>query len=60
MRTGATMDDLISRQAAIDANCIDWCYRKFSECPYYENVGTDEQVCDGCDTVGILKDLPSA
>ena len=52
--------DLISRKDAIDANCIDWCNRKFSECPYYEDVGTDEKICDGCDTVLTLKDLPSA
>ena len=54
------MDDTISRQAAIDANCVDWCNRKHSECPYFDNVGTDEQVCDGCYTVLVLKDLPSA
>lgn len=54
------MDNLISRQAAIDAICIDWCYRKYSECPYFDNVGTDEKYCDGCDAVFILKDLPSA
>ena len=53
-------DDLISRQEAIDANCTDWCFRKYSECPYFDNVGTDEKQCDGCDTVLILKDLPSA
>ena len=54
------MNDLISRQAAIDANCVDWCNRKHSECPYFDNVGTNEQVCDGCYTVLVLKDLPPA
>lgn len=53
-------DDSISRQAAIDANCVDWCNRKHSECPYFDNVGTNEQVCDGCYTVLVLKDLPPA
>lgn len=51
------MADLIDRQAAIDANCEDWCGYKNTECPHKSE---PYKYCDGCDTVGILKEIPSA
>ena len=49
-------NDLISRQAAIDASCKDWCGCKYDDCPH--NV-KEYKYCDGCDTVVILENLPS-
>lgn len=54
------MDDLISRQAAIDANCLDWCNRKNSDCEHPFNPEEDENYwCDGCSSVEVLKKIPS-
>ena len=50
------MNDLISRQAAIDALCWSECGRNNAECMY--NGGTD--FCVTCDNVKIIKSLPSA
>ena len=49
--------DCISRKAAIDASCKDWCGCKYDDCPH--NV-KEYKYCDGCDTVVILENLPSA
>lgn len=53
------MEDLISRQAAIDASCKDWCGCTYANCPNQFDLES-ERFCDGCDTVVILKKLPSA
>ena len=57
MQKGGKMNDLISRQAAIDASCKDWCGCTYDDCPH--NV-KEYKYCDGCDTVVILENLPSA
>lgn len=51
------MDDLISRQAAIDAVCMEWCNVKHQDCRHpcdFEKYGC--YWCDGCETA--LKTLP--
>ena len=53
------MDEVISRQAAIDASCKDWCGCTYANCPNQFDLES-ERFCDGCDTVVILKKLPSA
>lgn len=56
------MDDLISRQAAIDAVCMEWCGVKHQDCKHPFDVEKgDYYWCDGCETVlRTLPDLPSA
>lgn len=51
--------DMISRQAAIDASCKDWCGCTYANCPNQFNLES-ERFCDGCDTVVTLKKMPSA
>ena len=56
------MDDLISRQAAIDAICKEWCgvAHKDCRCPFDPTVD-DGYWCDGCESALItLPQLPSA
>lgn len=50
------MSDLISRQAAIDAVCMDWCGDKHSEC---RHANDEYDWCDGCETVRLLTNLPT-
>lgn len=54
--------DLISRQAAIDAVCMEWCNVKHQDCKHPFDVEKDGYYwCDGCETVlRTLPDLPSA
>ena len=55
------MSDLISRQAAIDAICKDWCNSKYKDCKTPFNQETDDYYhCDGCGDVETLLALPSA
>lgn len=55
------MNDLISRQAAIDAICKDWCNTTYKDCKTPFNQETDEYYhCDGCGDVETLLALPSA
>lgn len=56
------MTDLISRQAAIDAVCMEWCGVKHQDCKHPFNVEKDDYYWrDGCETVfRTLPDLPSA
>lgn len=54
-----THGDVINRQAAIDASCRDWCGCTYANCPNQFDLES-ERFCDGCDTVVILKNLPSA
>ena len=59
---GLKMDDTISRQAAIDAVCMEWCNVKHQDCKHPFDVEKDDYYwCDGCETVlRTLPDLPSA
>lgn len=56
------MDDLISRRAAIDAVCMEWCGVKHQDCKHPFDVEKDDDYwCDGCETALLtLSDLPSA
>jgi len=56
------MDDLISRQAAIDAVCMEWCGVKHQDCKHPFDAEKDDYYwCDGCETaLRTLPDLPSA
>lgn len=56
------MSDLIDRQAAIDAVCMEWCGVKHQDCKHSFDVEKDDYYwCDGCETVlRTLPDLPSA
>ena len=56
------MNDLISRQAAINAVCMEWCGVKHQDCEHPFDVGKDDYYwCDGCETaLRTLPDLPSA
>ena len=56
------MDDLISRQVAIDAVCREWCNCSHNECkhPFDPNID-DIYYCDGCETVyQTLANIPLA
>ena len=54
--------DYISRQAAIDAVCMEWCNVKHQDCKHPFDVEKDDYYwCDGCETVlRTLPDLPPA
>ena len=54
--------ELISRQAAIDAVCMEWCNVKHQDCKHPFDVKKgDYYWCDGCETVlRTLPELPSA
>lgn len=54
-------DDTISRQAAIDAVCMEWCNVKHQDCKHqFDDEKDDYYWCDGCETVlRTLPDLPS-
>lgn len=56
------MDDIISRQAAIDAVCMEWCGVKHQDCKHPFDAEKDDYYwCDGCETaLRTLPDLPSA
>lgn len=55
------MADLIDRQAAIDAICMEWCCVKNSGCQHVYDIRDGEyRYCDGCDDVDVIKALPSA
>lgn len=56
------MSDYISRQAAIDAVCMEWCNVKHQDCKHpFDEKEDDYYWCDGCETVlRTLPDLPSA
>ena len=47
--------DLISRADAIEVVCDDWCGYPYSKCPH-----KPQRMCDGCDTIEVLRALPSA
>lgn len=51
------MNDLISRQAAIDAVCMEWCNVKHQDCKHPLDENDNYYWCDGCETV--LRTLPS-
>ena len=54
-------DDLIWRQATMDAICKDWCNERRSNCIYpFDKNKDDYYYCDGCDDVEIIKNMPSA
>lgn len=54
------MSDLIDRQAAIDAVCMEWCGVKHQDCKHQFDVKKDDYYwCDGCETaLRTLPDLP--
>ena len=54
--------DAISRRAAIDAVCMEWCNVKHQDCKHsFDDEKDDYYWCDGCETVlRTLPDLPSA
>jgi hypothetical protein len=54
--------DLIDRQAAIDAVCMEWCGVKHQDCKHPLDVEKDDYFwCDGCETaLRTLPDLLSA
>ena len=56
------MADLIDRQAAIDATCMEWCGVKHQDCEHPFDIEKDDYYwCDGCETaLRTLPDLPSA
>lgn len=56
------MSDLIDRQQAIDAVCMEWCGVKHQDCEHPFDVENDDYYwCDGCETVlQTLPDLPPA
>lgn len=56
------MDDMVSRQTAIDAVCMEWCNVKHQDCKHPFDVEKDDYYwCDGCETaLRTLPDLPSA
>lgn len=49
------MTDYIKRADAIEAVCDDWCGYPYSKCPH-----KPQRMCDGCDTIEVLRALPSA
>lgn len=53
--------ELISRQAAIDAVCMEWCGVKHQDCKHPFDAEKDDYYwCDGCETaLRTLPDLPS-
>lgn len=55
------MDDSISRQAAIDAVCMEWCGVKHQDCKHPFDFEKDDYFwCDGCETaLRTLPELPS-
>jgi len=53
-------DDLISRQAAIDEICLDWCSRQYDDCVHISDFKLGCYWCDGCSDVQTIMDLPSA
>jgi len=59
---GEPMDDSISRQAAINAVCMEWCGVKHQDCKHPFDAEKDDYYwCDGCETaLRTLPDLPSA
>lgn len=56
------MSDLIDRQQAIDAVCMEWCGVKHQDCKHpFDDEEDDYYWCDGCETVlRTLPDLPPA
>lgn len=56
------MSDLIDRQAAIDAVCMEWCGVKHQDCKHPFDMEKDDYFwCDGCETaLRTLPELPSA
>ena len=56
------MADLIDRQAAIDAVCMEWCGVKHQDCEHPFDIEKDDYYwCDGCETaLRTLPNLPSA
>lgn len=56
------MSDLIDRQVAIDAICMEWCGVKHQNCKHPFDVEKDDYYwCDGCETaLRTLPDLPAA
>lgn len=56
------MADLIDRQAAIDATCMEWCGVKHQDCEHPFDIEKDDYYwCDGCETaLQTLPELPSA
>ena len=61
VRTQMSSADLIRRQNAIDAVCMEFCGTRYKDCQNPFNEETDEYYhCEGCYSVNILNDLPSA
>ena len=55
------MEDVISRQAAVDAICMEWCGVKNNGCEHEFYRKVDKYMyCDGCDDVNVIKALPPA
>lgn len=55
------MNDLISRQDAINSICQDWCGCNYVDCRHPFDESVDEcYYCDGCTNAEALKVLPSA
>lgn len=55
------MNDVISRQTAIDEVCLSWCGVKHQECEHPFDIEKDDYYwCDGCETaLQTLSNLPS-
>ena len=58
------MSDLISRKAAINKLCEEWCLPEVVErcknSPHRGEWNEDVYHCDGCDDIIFIKNLPSA
>lgn len=54
------MNDLISRQDAIDGICMDWCGVYHKDCTHPFDISHDDYYyCNGCIDVETIKALPS-
>ena len=62
MKSGEPMKELIEKQAAIDAVCMEWCNVKHQNCKHpFDDEKDDYYWCNGCETaLRTLPDLPSA
>lgn len=54
------MNDLISRQMAVDAICKEWCNCSHDDCENKNMMEAGFDPCDGCSDVDAIMDLPSA
>ena len=59
LRQMSGTSDLISRQAAVDAICKEWCCCSHDDCENKNMMEAGFDPCDGCSDVDAIMDLPS-